>query len=97
MGVIAGLDCSLCNKHYAPGQLLNLCECGGPLLVHYDLEAIGVSSARELVNGAISSMWRYEKVLAVKCVGRSHAGRGMDSSDQAPPARQESWGLTTSG
>jgi threonine synthase len=63
MGVIAGLDCSLCNKHYAPGQLLNLCECGGPLLVHYDLEAIGVSSARELVNGAISSMWRYEKVL----------------------------------
>ncbi len=63
MGFISGIDCSLCNKHYAPGELLNLCECGGPLLVRYDLKAIGVSSGRELVNGAISNMWRYERVL----------------------------------
>ena len=46
-------------------QLMNLCECGGPLLVEYDLSAI----RKSLVAGFArfgktpSSMWRYAPVL----------------------------------
>jgi threonine synthase len=76
MGVIAGLNCSLCGKHYAPGHLLNLCECGGPLLVEYDLPALGVSNPRDLVAAAVSSMWRYEKVLPADASGAVTLGEG---------------------
>src|SRR5208283_510247 len=63
MGAIANLKCSLCGRLLTPGQLLNLCECGGPLLVHYDLNAIQVSNPRDLISPTVLSMWRYEKVL----------------------------------
>jgi threonine synthase len=63
MGVIASIVCSLCSHQHLPGQLLNLCECGGPLLVQYDLKALGISSPQTLVSSQVSSMWRYEKVL----------------------------------
>jgi threonine synthase len=62
MGVISNLNCSVCREHYAPGMLLNLCACGAPLLVQYDLEALGISNPRDLLSPA-RGMWRYEKVL----------------------------------
>ena len=34
------LECSLCHRHYEAGKPANLCECGGPLLVRYDLESL---------------------------------------------------------
>jgi len=69
MGVVSNLNCSLCSRQYAPGQLLNLCECGAPLLVQYDLQALGISNPRELVSSAVPSMWRYEKVLPADASG----------------------------
>ena len=37
MNTITHLECSLCGKRYEAGQVHNLCTCGGPLLVRYDL------------------------------------------------------------
>ena len=31
------LECSLCGKRHEAGAVANLCDCGGPLLVRYDL------------------------------------------------------------
>jgi threonine synthase len=45
--------------------LLNLCDCGGPLLVDYDLPAIRKLWDRESLKSAdtLASMWRYAPVL----------------------------------
>ena len=63
MGVPSSLACSRCAKTYNPKQLLNLCECGGPLLVNYDLDSIGSKWSREALKDGPATMWRYEAVL----------------------------------
>ena len=41
----------------------NLCECGGPLLAHYDLDRIRQRWRRREVAKGPASMWRYAPVL----------------------------------
>jgi threonine synthase len=59
------LECSLCGKTYEAGKVHNLCPCGGPLLVRYDLEKARQSWNREWITSGPSSMWRYAPVLPV--------------------------------
>jgi threonine synthase len=57
------LECSLCHNRLEAGVVANLCTCGGPLLVRYDLENIRHRwKRREVANGP-SSMWRYAPLL----------------------------------
>ena len=63
MGNASQLTCSRCKKSYSPTELLNLCECGGPLLVNYDLSALRASWHKEQLSSAVNSMWRYAPVL----------------------------------
>lgn len=63
MGIPTSLSCSRCGKAFEVNQLLNLCDCGGPLLVNYDLDAIRTQWRKDALNGAPSTMWRYEPVL----------------------------------
>jgi threonine synthase len=32
------LECTRCSRRYEPGQVLNLCECRGPLFARYNLD-----------------------------------------------------------
>jgi threonine synthase len=57
------LECSLCATRYEAGQVANLCTCGGPLLVRYDLDKIRHRWLRRDVSNGPSSMWRYAPVL----------------------------------
>lgn len=63
MGKASRLKCSRCSRTYAADQVKNLCECGGPLLVEYDLAALGKQWHRSDLQGAVESMWRYAPVL----------------------------------
>jgi threonine synthase len=63
MGQPSALACSRCHQTYAPQQALNLCECGSPLLVRYDLAAVRASWSKAQVAGSVTSMWRYAPVL----------------------------------
>jgi threonine synthase len=63
MGQPSSLSCSRCQKQFARDQLLNLCECGGPLLVNYDLEQLRSTWSKEDVKKGPPTMWRYEPVL----------------------------------
>ncbi len=65
MTTITHLECSLCAKRYEAGRVHNLCECGGPLLVRYDLKKARESWNREWIANGPSSMWRYAPVLPV--------------------------------
>ncbi len=66
MNVITHLECSLCAKRYEASTVQNLCTCGGPLLVRYDLAKAGESWRRESIADGPDSMWRYAPVLPVR-------------------------------
>jgi threonine synthase len=66
MTTVTHLECSLCQKTFAAGQVLNLCPCGGPLLVRYDLEKARKSWNRAWIPNGPSTMWRYQPVLPVR-------------------------------
>ncbi|HEX3745183.1 MAG TPA: threonine synthase [Bryobacteraceae bacterium] len=57
------LECSLCKQTYDAGQVHNLCSCGGPLLVRFDLASIRHRWLRRDVPHGPSNMWRYAPVL----------------------------------
>jgi threonine synthase len=78
MTTITHLECSLCGKRRDAGQPHNLCECGGPLLVRYDLDKVRESWNREWIPNGPSSMWRYAPVLPVsKPAAMTTLGEGM--------------------
>jgi threonine synthase len=57
------LECSLCKQTFEAGKVANLCSCGGPLLVRFDLGTIRHRWLRRDVPHGPSSMWRYAPVL----------------------------------
>jgi threonine synthase len=65
MTTVSHLECSVCQKIFSAGQCHNLCDCGGPLLVRYDLEKARSSWNREWIATGPSTMWRYAPVLPV--------------------------------
>lgn len=66
MTTITHLECSQCGKTHDAGQPQNLCDCGGPLLVRYDLDKARQSWSREWIASGPSNMWRYAPVLPVR-------------------------------
>ena len=60
---VTNLYCSACGTSYEPRKLYNLCECGKPLMVAYDLEAAARTLTRESLAGREPSLWRYREVL----------------------------------
>ena len=58
--------CPRCQKRFALTQLLNLCPCGSPLLVRYDLEHAHAQFRPSLLSGRIASLWRYREVLPLR-------------------------------
>ncbi len=59
------LECPKCGKKLNPSVLRNLCDCGTPLLVRYDL----AKAAKELSPGTWAGrpegLWRYHELLPV--------------------------------
>lgn len=66
MTTVSHLECSLCRKTFEAGRVWNLCPCGGPLLVRYDLEKARKSWNRAWIPNGPPTMWRYQPVLPVR-------------------------------
>ncbi|WP_018132355.1 threonine synthase [Effusibacillus pohliae] len=60
------LTCSRCSRKQPIDSLQGQCECGGALLVEYDLEQAGRTLTKESLATRSSSMWRYHEVLPVR-------------------------------
>src|SRR6187401_740827 len=71
------LECSACTKHHSPRQLINLCDCGMPLLARYDLPAIRATLKREDLGGRGKSMWRYRELLPAAASAVVTLGEGI--------------------
>jgi threonine synthase len=63
MGQPSHLLCSRCRKQFEANQVANLCDCGGPLLVSYDLSRVRAGWNKGDLKGSINTMWRYSPVL----------------------------------
>ncbi len=57
------LTCFSCGRTYPADRLINLCECGTPLRVEYDLAAAGRAMSRESIANRPHTLWRYREVL----------------------------------
>jgi threonine synthase len=63
--VSADLECARCGRAHTAERLQNLCPCGGPLLVRYDLEAIAGRWRPEDLAGRRHDLWRWRDVLPI--------------------------------
>jgi threonine synthase len=77
MSNVTLLECSVCTREYEAGLIHNLCECGGPLLVRYDLDAVRRAWTRERVKDGPNNMWRYAPVLPPNVSSIVTLGEGM--------------------
>src|SRR5579871_3892914 len=66
MSFLTHLECSRCGKRHEAGLPHNLCSCGVPLLVRYDLERARREFPRSAVASGPNTMWRYSGVLPAK-------------------------------
>ncbi len=65
MSIVTHLECARCEKRYEPGRLYNLCSCGAPLLVKYDLRRAAETLVLHRMASREPTLWRYREVLPV--------------------------------
>ena len=63
---VTHLYCSACGTNYEAQKLHNLCVCGKPLMVAYDLDAARETLTKEALKSRVPTLWRYEEVLPVE-------------------------------
>jgi threonine synthase len=59
------LECSVTGQRYDIGQLQGLSAAGKPLLVRYDLAALGRALDRERIAARAADLWRWHELLPV--------------------------------
>ncbi|HHX29181.1 MAG TPA: threonine synthase [Firmicutes bacterium] len=59
------LYCPKCDKTYEASRPQNLCECGTPLLVRYDLGRLAKEVNPDVWKGRPEGLWRYRELLPV--------------------------------
>src|SRR5580658_2565132 len=63
---VTHLECSLCSSRFEAGAIHNLCQCGGALLVRYDLDSVRRTWNRDSLSSEVPTLWRYLPVLPVR-------------------------------
>ena len=66
MSFAKGIVCARCDKRFGLSQLLNLCPCGSPLLVRYDLQKAKRAFAKSSLKDRVASLWRYRELLPLQ-------------------------------
>ncbi len=63
---VTHLECSETGKHYPADTLLGLSDTGKPLLVRYDLDALGKALTKEALAARDPEFWRYREFLPIR-------------------------------
>src|SRR5204863_14949 len=63
---VTHLECSLTGERYEADQLHGLSRAGRPLLVRYDLEALGQAVSRGDIAARETDLWRWRELLPVR-------------------------------
>ena len=60
---VTQLTCWACGTAFPADKWRNLCDCGKPLRVDYDLNAVARAMSRDDLAGRTRSLWRWREVL----------------------------------
>ncbi|WP_445191984.1 threonine synthase [Sphingomonas sp. Tas61C01] len=63
---VTHLECSLTGERYEADRLHGLSRAGRPLLVRYDLDAVGSSLSRDALASRETDLWRWRELLPVR-------------------------------
>jgi len=63
---VTNLQCSLTGQKYEAGVLHGLSDAGKPLLVRYDLAALGAAVTRDDIAARPTDLWRWRELLPVR-------------------------------
>ena len=63
---VSHLECPKCGATYEKDKLIQLCTCGAPLLVRYDLKQIKRAFSKNDLKERTADLWRYRELLPVK-------------------------------
>ncbi len=75
---VSHLACPKCDATYESEQTIQLCRCGAPLLVRYDIERVRSAVRKEDLVSRLPDLWRYQELLPVKQeANRVCLGEGM--------------------
>ena len=83
---VTHLVCSRCGRPHDHLEWHQLCRCGGPLIVEYDLDAVAGRVTRDRVAARTGlGMWRYVELLPVEDAERIvHLGEGWTALIPSP-------------
>lgn len=62
---LSHLKCSKCESTFDAAQLINICTCGFPLTVQYDLDLIKQLTHPSQIKERSNTMWRYHELLPI--------------------------------
>ena len=62
---VSHLECPKCNATYESEQRIQLCRCGSPLLVRYDLKKVKRTFRKKGLVSRRENLWRYWELLPV--------------------------------
>ena len=84
------LECPKCGKKADPSKLHNLCECGTPYLVRYDLPKMAKEVDPKVFAKRPEGLWRYAELLpVVDAKNRVDLGEGGTPVFQVPKLAKE--------
>ena len=63
---VSHLECPKCGAGYESEKPVQLCQCGAPLLVRYDLKKVSESFRKDSLASRKADLWRYLELLPVK-------------------------------
>lgn len=63
---VTHLECPKCQEVFPEHVVQQLCQCGAPLLVRYNLDEVKASVQKADLTSRENSLWRYHEVLPVK-------------------------------
>ena len=63
---VTHLECSLTGERYETDRLHGLSQAGRPLLVRYDLGALGKALTRDMLEARPTDLWRWRELLPVR-------------------------------
>lgn len=63
---VSHIYCPKCENTLSKDELQQLCNCGSPLLVHYDLNKLKGKFLPKSLEGRNGDLWRYHEILPVE-------------------------------
>jgi threonine synthase len=63
---VTHLECSMTGERYEADMLHGLSRVGRPLLVRYDLDAVGRAISRDAIEARPTDLWRWRELLPVR-------------------------------